>query len=302
MSAAKQSPLMQRVTTGGVLLVFFLAALFYLPSFAWACLMLLALILAAFEAGSLLGSDNFTRFNFGVSPHYRWLLPLALLAAVFFFMLGLWRFAQVELLSLMCACSFIALLISLLVLPFWILRFEREKLGVSTFLRGLFAVVFGWLMFCSWLAAVQLRAMSPWALLAVLVLVWLADSAAYFSGRTFGKNKLVPKTSPNKTLEGVLGELLAITVYALITAPFILPHFKSLHALPVPMQWGIWIAFAWLLTVLSIVGDLFESLVKRLADRKDSGSLLPGHGGILDRIDSLLTTLPVALLAALMLI
>ncbi|MDR2017246.1 MAG: phosphatidate cytidylyltransferase, partial [Burkholderiales bacterium] len=159
-----------------------------------------------------------------------------------------------------------------------------------------FAMIGGWLLFCSWLAMLQLRSVSPWLLLAVLVLMWLADSAAYFAGRAFGKHKLAPKTSPGKTWEGALGALLAVTVYAMALAPFMLPEASALRPLPVVAQWLIWLGLAWVLTVLSVFGDLFESLIKRMADRKDSGALLPGHGGILDRIDSLLTTVPVAAL------
>jgi|GEM_PF-120832 CDP-diglyceride synthetase len=302
MNNVHHSPLMQRVMTGGVLLILFLAALFLLPPIAWACLMLLILIGAAFEAGRLLSSEHFAQLGIDASPHYRWLLPMALFTAAVFLALGAWRFTQVELISLSCACYFAALLVSLFALPFWIARFERRSLKLSSFLRGSFAIACGWLMFCGWLASVQLRVVSPWALLTILVLIWLADSAAYFSGRAFGKNKLAPQTSPGKTREGVLGALAAATVYALATAPFILPHFPSLHALPIVAQWGIWIALVWLLTILSVIGDLFESLLKRLADYKDSSHLLPGHGGIYDRIDSLLTTLPVAALALFMLV
>jgi phosphatidate cytidylyltransferase len=147
------------------------------------------------------------------------------------------------------------------------------------------------------MALAQLRLLSPFALLMVMVLVWLADSAAYFAGRRFGKHKLAPKTSPGKTREGAIGAFVAVTIYAAVLAPFVMPKLSQLATLPSSLAWGIWLALAWLLLFLSILGDLFESLIKRFADQKDSGVILPGHGGWLDRVDSLLTTLPTAALA-----
>ncbi len=292
------SSLAQRVATGAVLLAGFLWALFYLSPFVWALVMLFVLLLAADELGRLLGSEGFVRYGTPASPHYRWLLPLGLTAAVisFFFFLG--RHSEVEQMGLLVACYALLALLVLTVLPWWLVSFEKDWLHGGRATRAGFAVVGGWLLFCSWLAMAQLRSVSPWLLLAVLALMWLADSAAYFAGRAFGKHKLAPKTSPGKTWEGALGALLAVTVYALAIAPFMLPEASVLRPLPVVAQWSIWLGLAWLLAVLSVFGDLFESLIKRMADCKDSGALLPGHGGILDRIDSLLTTVPVAALMA----
>ena len=291
------SPLAQRVLTGVVMLVIFLAALFYLPPSLWMLVMMLVLLAAGSEFGRLLGSDGFARYGVSPSPHYRWLLPLGLIAAVasalFFFTQ---QHSEVEQMLFLIACYALLALLALTVVPWWIVRFEKERLQGNRPTRAGFAVVGGWLLFCSWLATVQLRSVSPWLLLAVLALMWLADSAAYFAGRAFGKHKLAPKTSPGKTWEGALGALLAVTVYALALAPFMLPKARALLTLPTLAQWLIWLALAWVLTVLSVFGDLFESLVKRMADRKDSGAMLPGHGGVLDRIDSLLTTVPVAAL------
>lgn len=301
-NSAKRSPLMQRVLTGGIMLVVFLAALFFLTPIAWACLMLLVLVAAAIELGRLLGSDHFAHFGLDITPYYSWLMPLGLLVAAASFVLIMHRLTQVEIISLLCACYFIALLLSVTLIPFWIRRNESGKLNITTFVRGGFAIIPGWLLFCGWLAAVQLQIISPWALLMVMVLIWLADSAAYFVGRALGRNKLAPKTSPGKSREGALGALAAASFYALATAPWVLPHLSVLHALPTAAQWAIYLVLAWLLTILSILGDLFESLIKRAADRKDSSNLLPGHGGVLDRIDSLLTTLPVAALLVAMLI
>jgi phosphatidate cytidylyltransferase len=139
----------------------------------------------------------------------------------------------------------------------------------------------------------DLRAENPWWLLGVMGLVWVADISAYFAGRKFGKNKLAPSISPGKTWEGVAGALLGVAVYVVLV---ILVSGTSRHYGLLPQA----IVAAWWWTGLAIIGDLFESAVKRQAGVKDSGALLPGHGGLLDRIDALTPTLPLAALALVM--
>ena len=134
-------------------------------------------------------------------------------------------------------------------------------------------------------AALALAALPPLQVLAVLVLVWVADSAAYFVGRAWGRRKLAPSISPGKTWEGAWGGIAGALAYAIICG-----------GLAGGVAWIPLVAGAALLAVLSIVGDLFESAAKRQAGVKDSGTLLPGHGGILDRIDSATATLPLAAL------
>lgn len=122
-----------------------------------------------------------------------------------------------------------------------------------------------------------------WLLIALMV-IWAADSGAYFAGRRFGKRKLSPRISPNKTIEGLIGGMVAAVVVALIGAPL---AGATVAQLPL-------VALVVVVTVgFSVVGDLFESLLKRHVGAKDSGDLIPGHGGILDRIDSVLAALPV---------
>ena len=123
----------------------------------------------------------------------------------------------------------------------------------------------------------------PQWLLYGLMLVWLADIGAYFSGRRFGKTKLAPALSPGKTREGLYGALLATTVYSLIASFYFQLTVSSTLLL---------LVLSMVLTLISVVGDLYESLLKREAGLKDSGKLLPGHGGMLDRIDSVLATMP----------
>jgi len=121
----------------------------------------------------------------------------------------------------------------------------------------------------------------------------LADIAAYFAGRKFGKNKLAPSISPGKTWEGVAGAMLGVSVYVVLVWRFS-PYFSQRELLPVLLLASWW----WV--VLAVIGDLFESAIKRQAGVKDSGALLPGHGGLLDRIDALTSTLPLAALAILL--
>lgn len=118
----------------------------------------------------------------------------------------------------------------------------------------------------------------------LLVLIWVADSGAYFTGRAWGKHKLIPNVSPGKSWEGVAGAMIATFITALI----------AIDLLNISSTQSFLFIFVTLVTVVySVVGDLSESMFKRMANMKDSGNILPGHGGILDRIDSLTSGLPV---------
>jgi phosphatidate cytidylyltransferase len=146
----------------------------------------------------------------------------------------------------------------------------------------------------AWCALALIHAGQPhgsrWLLLA-LCIVWAADSGAYFAGRRFGRNKLSPRISPNKTVEGLIGGVAAGMLFALIAAPFAGASAKELPYVAIVAIWTI---------LFSVVGDLFESLLKRHVGVKDSGHLIPGHGGVLDRIDSVLAALPVFALGQLL--
>ena len=121
--------------------------------------------------------------------------------------------------------------------------------------------------------------------IALLVVVWSADTFAYLAGRRFGKRKLAPSISPGKTIEGLAGGLIGAGLVALLAA---------IYALDLsPAQTLIWLLASLVAALFSVVGDLFESRLKRRAGVKDSGGLLPGHGGVLDRIDGLLAAAPV---------
>jgi len=138
----------------------------------------------------------------------------------------------------------------------------------------------------AWCALAWIHASEPnghrW-LLAALAIVWAADTGAYFAGRKFGKHKLAPRVSPNKTIEGMVGGLLAGVAVGVVFALF---------AGATPAQLPLVALVALVAVLFSVIGDLFESLLKRHAGVKDSGHLIPGHGGVLDRIDGVVAALP----------
>ena len=141
----------------------------------------------------------------------------------------------------------------------------------------------------AWLSLVLLHERRPDGVslvLFLLVLVWIADSSAYFAGRHWGRHKLCPGISPGKTLEGVLGSLLATALFAL--AFTLVTKMQAIESL-------IFLVICMVTVLVSVSGDLAVSLIKRKAQLKDSGSLLPGHGGIMDRIDSLTAAGPIFL-------
>ncbi|SHH87623.1 phosphatidate cytidylyltransferase [Pollutimonas bauzanensis] len=145
-----------------------------------------------------------------------------------------------------------------------------------------------------WAALVQLFLMhGAWFLVSLLALIWFADIAAYFTGKALGRHKLAPRVSPGKTWEGAFGGLLAAAAWVMATA-----WWPGSFGAVLSGRWPWWgvLAVAIFLAALSIVGDLFESLLKRRAGVKDSSQLLPGHGGVYDRIDALLPVAPIALL------
>ncbi len=133
-------------------------------------------------------------------------------------------------------------------------------------------------------------------LVSILATVWAADIAAYFAGRAFGKRKLAPAISPGKTWAGAIGGALAALVFAIVTTT--VPAFVDTYFAVLARAWPVVavLAAAVVLMALSVVGDLFESHLKRQRGVKDSGRLLPGHGGAFDRLDALLPIVPVALL------
>jgi phosphatidate cytidylyltransferase len=182
------------------------------------------------------------------------------------------------------------LLIWLLAALFWMVAVP------AWFARGVTRESRPWLLPAGILVLVPsglaMTALAPAALLAMLGLAWVADTAAYLSGRAFGRRRLAPSISPGKTWEGVAGGVVASLAYAIILAAW----WPELGRHVTGLVWPAYLAGVVMLCAASILGDLFESAAKRQAGVKDSGGLLPGHGGVLDRIDSATAVLPVGVL------
>jgi phosphatidate cytidylyltransferase len=263
-----------RVFTALVLLGLLLLTLFVLPDWAWLAFSGLIAAGLAWEWGGLVRLCGPERFLF-----------CALLTVL---TLGL----GYPLLDEVPQTAFAVLpLLSVLfwvgVVPFWL----RQRWKIAGVLPGMalgFVVLLPAL-----LAFVQIRVFNPWLLLFVMVCIWLADIAAYFVGRRFGRRKLAPHISPGKSWEGAFGALVCVPLFGLLAAFFFADVVELDRLLFLSL-------FFVALTALSIEGDLFESLLKRDAALKDSGRLLPGHGGLLDRMDSLTSTLPLVWLAVLL--
>jgi phosphatidate cytidylyltransferase len=249
------------------MLAVLLGALFFLPLPGWLGVCALICAVAAWEWGGLAGWNSRARIAYAV-----------VLGAIVLAIGGL------RLGAVFVVLDAVAVAFWLLVAPLW-LRRKWSLRPWSAVLTGFFVLVPATLVF------VLLRGLfGPVALLAVAAIVWVADIAAYFSGRAFGGKKLAPAISPGKTWAGAIGAVVGVVIYGCVV--LFLAHGASLY------QVLSWVPVFVALTALSIVGDLFESLLKRQAGVKDSSNLLPGHGGVLDRVDSLTSTLPVVGLLA----
>jgi len=253
-----------RVLTAAALLAAFLSALWLLDRGAFATLVAVIVAIGGYEWAGLGRARKAMALAYG--------LGCALLFAA--------CFQDPRLAPWLCG---FATLFWAIAVPFWLAR--GYDLCPGSLLPAVGAVVLV-------PAGLAMASLGPLHVVMVLGLVWIADTAAYLAGRSFGKHKLAPTISPGKTWEGVAGALVASVIYAIIWAQFD----PGLAARVQGAAWPPYLAGAVLLCAVSIVGDLFESAAKRRAGVKDSGSLLPGHGGVLDRIDSATAALPAALL------
>lgn len=167
---------------------------------------------------------------------------------------------------------------------------------VNSLGNRLLSVVYGVAVLGSFVAIIALFQQSPLYLLSAMAIVWIADIGAYFAGKAFGKRKLAPSISPGKSWEGAIGGWVAVMLLAALSAN----HAALVDTFSSQVLAGLgWVGFTVVMTLMvaaSIVGDLFESQLKRRVEMKDSSNLLPGHGGVLDRIDALIPTLPLAVL------
>ena len=277
--------LRQRILTALVLLAIVLPALFYPDPRAFNGVVLLAIAAAAWEWGRLSGWSQLLALALGAACAALCVLAWGLLGAAGA-PLWLWAFG---------AGAWV--LGGGLLLRAGVAGWPRIPQALRL-LGGLLAL---WL---AWLAVAQARGQGVNFLLSILALVWVADIGAYFAGRALGlrftRGKLAPTISPGKSWEGVWGGMLATVVLAIVwvvldaAQPTWSPSFYS-HVQR-SVGWPGLVVVVLCLAAMSVVGDLVESLIKRSVGVKDSSHLLPGHGGVLDRIDALLPTLPLAMM------
>ena len=272
-----------RVLTAIVLVPLVLAALFGLGARDWALVTLVAVCIAAGEWAMLADFRAPARWLYVVAAA---LLGLALLF-VPDFAFGAASGWPAGVVVAICGA---ATLFWIFVVPAWVFGHWQVKSAPVLALVGALVLI------ATWVALVQIQARSPGLLLALMAIVWIADTAAYFTGRRFGRRKLAPSISPGKTWEGVYGALFAVGVYALALLP-LSTHNGYARVIGVGAIVA-WVVLVLCLAGLSIFGDLFESLLKRQRGVKDSGKVLPGHGGVLDRIDALSAAMPAAALVA----
>ena len=258
--------LKQRVITALILVSVFLAALFLLPAAGWGLFVAAIVLVAAHEWRGLSGMDMPSVMVLGVVSA----VPAVLVGFGLFALENVWPLFAVGVVFWCCVAP---------------LLLRTDAVLNSAWRRWL---VFAMLLVPASVAMVMIRNQhGPVILLYVMAAVWLADIAAYFVGRSIGRRKLAPRISPGKSQEGALAGIVAVVAYAGLLVAL------DARVAALASLWPTLLAAA-IFAVLSIEGDLFESLLKRQAGVKDSGSLLPGHGGVLDRIDSLTSTLPFA--------
>lgn len=276
--------LKQRIITALALLAVLLPALFYPSPEPFFVVMLVVIAAAAWEWGRLNGYSGAMSYFFGIEA-------FALCALSWW--LGL-PAQNLALLWLVVGAAWV--LVAALMLRGGVPGWPRAPRALRL-VGGLLV------LWAAWLAAVQARMVGINFLLSVLFLVWAADVFAYFAGRAFGlrftRVKLAPAISPGKSWEGVWGGMIGVWLVALVWVwadAHWLAEVPSLYSRLAGSGWWFLALATAFLCAMSVAGDLVESLVKRSAGAKDSSRLLPGHGGVLDRIDALLPVLPMALM------
>ena len=258
--------LKQRVITAVILAPIVVLSMLYMPSHWFAGFLAVIALAGAWEWASMVTKT--------LLPKVIYVLICAGL------MIACWVVLDESHVRLMMLAGSVYWVFILLLLSFYQTSWLRNYL-LDGFLHysGYFVIVIGWL------AMTGLHQQKPVLLLFLFMLVWVADIAAYFTGKKFGRNKLAEQLSPGKTREGVLGAMLGTLIFSLL----------GVWLWQEQLHWGAAVYFVILCVLsalISVVGDLFESLLKRNAGKKDSGFLIPGHGGVLDRIDSLLAAAP----------
>ena len=268
-----------RIITAIVLMAVLLPILFLLPPNYLGAFFLVALLAAAWEWSRMLAPE---------AKKAAWLYATFCLVIILF-LLGMqavsWQFSLLMM----------SVLFWIFLAPFILakgMNFSLQKF------KSLYSILGLIILPATWFALVFLRELGLVFLLSSMALVWVADIGAYFIGKAFGKHKLAAQISPGKSIEGAMGGLVLCYLYAFLCVVY-LPLGDTLFG-----AWAIrfgWVPMFLMVTVLvafSVFGDLFESQLKRLAGVKDSSHLLPGHGGVLDRVDALIPTMPIAALLA----
>lgn len=264
--------LKQRVITGFVIAVAFFFALFLSSPYSFSLITAIVVIYAAWEWSDLAGFSNlFTRLLYAFS--------LAVLLVISGYLLGV----ESSSLNFDMSKTLMAWLV-----PWWAIALlwvqgypSSAVLWGNSWVRALIGYL---VLVPAWLALVILihADQGEWLIIIVVLIVAFADTGAYFSGRAFGKHKLATNVSPKKTWEGLVGGVVVNLIFAIVL----------LLALKIE-QWHMLLGLVMMTVLASVLGDLLESMVKRHRGIKDSGNILPGHGGILDRLDSLTAALPV---------
>jgi len=279
--------LQQRIITAVVLAPLAIMAMFYLPLNTFSAVIMSVMAIGAWEWGPLMGFNNNRR-------------RIAFVTATIILISAFWAYLPIENLWQDDQLNDLAIIVLWLTVGWWLLSAMLTFLypRCSKFWSSHRSVrgIFGWLtLIPTWLAFVSLRS-NEYAIDAyhgaqlimfLFLMVWSADIGAYFVGKSIGKRKLMPNVSPGKTIEGFLGGVVFACILIGIAA-YIL-EWNQTQIIKV-------LVVTCIITTVSVLGDLNESMFKRQAGIKDSGTILPGHGGVLDRIDSLTATAPIYVL------
>lgn len=279
--------LQQRIITAVVLAPLAIMAMFYLPLNTFSAVIMSVMAIGAWEWGPLMGFNNNRR-------------RIAFVTATIILISAFWAYLPIENLWQDGQLNDLAIIVLWLTVGWWLLSAMLTFLypRCSKFWSSHRSVrgIFGWLtLIPTWLAFVSLRS-NEYAfdayhgaqlIMFLFLMVWSADIGAYFVGKSIGKRKLMPNVSPGKTIEGFLGGVVFACILIGIAA-YIL-EWNQTQIIKV-------LVVTCIITTVSVLGDLNESMFKRQAGIKDSGTILPGHGGVLDRIDSLTATAPIYVL------
>ena len=276
--------LKQRIITAIILALIFITATVFLSSFSYSLFVTIVVLAASWEWCAFIGLA-------------KQVAKVAYLATLGSMIIALYFFLGIVPESLVINSYRAGIILGLGIL-FWVLTFfmlkgypsnsDRWNNKSKIALMGLMALI------PTWVGIVQIKYLNPqgFLLLGMVVMVAAADIGAYFVGKRIGKNRLAPSLSPNKTWEGVLGGFAACLLVGILLSWLLHSYLITLSN----VQILILVLLSLVVTLFDVIGDLLESMLKRNRDLKDSGKILPGHGGILDRVDGLLAVTPIFVL------